>query len=124
MTNRCIIRHDAPVFCFPPEFDRFRHAVFLIILLAVGNTHCKNNKEDKNMIHQIQAFLLACRIEHHWWFVLRYQKLFQWLHEHGEAINSGKMLRINKSFMRHVLIIQRYEAKYEKEYVPIVGGVL
>lgn len=71
-----------------------------------------------------RAFLLACRIEYHWWFILRYRKLFQWFYEHGEAINSDRMLRLNKPFMHHVLIIQRCEAKYEKEYAPIVGGVL
>lgn len=73
---------------------------------------------------KIRAFFLACRIEYHWWFVLRYRKLFQWLYEHGEAINSEKMLRLNRHFMRHAMVITRSEQMYREKYFPVVGGIL
>lgn len=72
---------------------------------------------------RIRTFLLASRIEYHWWFILKYRKLFKWLHDHGEAFNSEKMLRINKRFMRRAMVITRSEKMYRKRYFPIVGGI-
>jgi hypothetical protein len=60
--------------------------------------------------------LLACQIEYHWWFIMRYRRRGNILIERGEPLTSDRLISLSKKIDHHGAIAHRLE----KEYVRIM----
>ena len=58
---------------------------------------------------RIRAALLAARIEYHWWFILYYRKRGEKWIDHGEPLNSKRLLRLNDRANVHGLRARKNE---------------
>lgn len=66
----------------------------------------------------LKAAALAARIERHWRVILRLRKQGAGLIAEGNALNSKRLLRINRRLDRRGLLAEKLEKYYETHYVP------
>ena len=70
-----------------------------------------------NMNQKVRAFLLAARIEYHWWWILRGRKQGKAWIDHGETLNSPRMIRLNSHLNHHGRIAKQFEKYYAEHYL-------
>lgn len=66
---------------------------------------------------RIKERWLAARIELHWAYIMRCRKRGNALLDHGEPLNSGRMLKLARKIDRHGSIAFRLQDLYETLYV-------
>ena len=75
-----------------------------------------------NIQNRLKAFFLAANIEYHWHRILRHREAGNRLLAEGAALNSDRMLRLNRRLMHHTLLAMKREKYYEMHFVPPVRG--
>ena len=62
---------------------------------------------------QVYGFWLACRIEYHWWYILRYRKRGIGMIESGVALSSPELIKLSQKITRHGMVARRLQNEYE-----------
>lgn len=64
-------------------------------------------------MRQLYGFLLAFRIEYHWWYILRYRKRGIGMIERGVALSSPELIKLSQKITRHGMVALRLQDEYE-----------
>ena len=64
---------------------------------------------------QLYGFWLACRIEYHWWYILRYKKRGIGMIESGVALSSPELTKLSQKITRHGMVALRLQDEYEEK---------
>lgn len=64
---------------------------------------------------RLNEFLLACRIEWHWWFIQRWKKRGIRMIERGTPLTSPELIRLSQKITRHGMVALHLQNKFEKE---------
>ena len=62
---------------------------------------------------RLNEFLLACRIEWHWWFIQRWKKRGIRMIERGTPLTSPELIRLSQKITRHGMVALRLQDEYE-----------
>ena len=63
------------------------------------------------MQKRLTAAFTAAHIEYHWRFMMHYRTLGERWIGAGEALNSDRLLRLNRRINHHILCARKYEEK-------------
>lgn len=58
-------------------------------------------------------YIIACQIEIHWWFIMRYKKAGKRMIEKGEPLTSPKLIKLSRKIDWHGIRAFRLEDRYE-----------
>ena len=64
---------------------------------------------------RLYGFWLACRIEYHWWHILRYRKCGIGMIESGVALNSPELIELSQKITGHGMVVLRLQDEYENK---------
>ena len=64
-------------------------------------------------MNKVISYIIACQIEFHWWFIIRYKKAGRRMIENGEPLTSPKLIRLSRKIDHHGMLVFRLEDKYE-----------
>nr|WP_325196419.1 hypothetical protein [uncultured Oscillibacter sp.] len=64
---------------------------------------------------QLYGFWLACRIEYHWRYILKYRKRGKGMIESGAALSSSELVTLSQKITRHGMVALRLQDEYENK---------
>ena len=62
---------------------------------------------------RLYGFLLAFRIEYHWWYILRCRKRGKGMIESGVALSSPELIKLSQKITGHGMVALRIQDEYE-----------
>ena len=62
---------------------------------------------------RLYGFWLACRIEYHWWHIMRHRKCGTGMIESGVALSSPELIKLSQKITRHGMVALRLQDEYE-----------
>ena len=72
---------------------------------------------------RLYGIWLACRIEYHWWYILRYKKHGIGIIESGAALNSPELIKLSQKATRHGIVALRLQDEYEKRVLSLSASL-
>lgn len=64
---------------------------------------------------RLYGFWLACRIEYHWWYILRYRKRGKGMIESGVALSSPELIELSQKITRHGMVALHLRDEYKNK---------
>ena len=66
-------------------------------------------------MRRLYRFWLACRIEYHWWHILRYRKRGMRMIESGIAFSNPELIELSQKITGHGMVALRLQREYENK---------
>ena len=64
---------------------------------------------------RLYGFWLACRIEYHWWYILRYRKRGKGMIESGVALSSPELIELSQKITGHGMVALHLQDEYKNK---------
>lgn len=64
---------------------------------------------------RLYGFWLACRIEYHWGYILRYRKRGKGMIESGVALSSPELIELSQKITRHGMVALHLQDEYKNK---------